>query len=83
MSNVNRSEGRDPLVISDSLECGTAALFLSVDFDTFARSLAELGRLGMTELDPSCGLRLVDLAALNRLANSAASVGPDAVHQTH
>ena len=69
VSNQNRNEGRDPLVVSDSLECGTAASYLGIDFDTFARSLAELGSLGMIEPSPSEGLRLLDLDGLRAMVD--------------
>ena len=78
VSNLNESDGRDPLIVSDSLECGTAATFLGIDFETFARSLAELGRSGMIESSASAGLHLLDLNGLKRMADPSAFAVLDA-----
>jgi CRP/FNR family transcriptional regulator len=69
VSSLNANEGRDPSVVSDSLECGTAATYLGIDVDALANALSELGRLGLIEPSPARGLRLLDLDELRRLAN--------------
>jgi CRP/FNR family transcriptional regulator len=68
---LNANEGRDPTMVSDSLECGTAATYLGIDVEALANALSELGRLGLIEPSPARGLRLLDLDALRRLANKA------------
>jgi len=68
VSSLNANEGRDPSVVSDSLECGTAATYLGIDVEALANALSELGRL-VIEPSPARGLRLLDLGELRRLAN--------------
>jgi CRP/FNR family transcriptional regulator len=69
LSRRNQEEGRDPGVIGDSLDCGTVAGYLGLDLDTLGRALVELERTGLIERCSPIGLRLIDLAALEQLAN--------------
>lgn len=66
-SRNNVYEGRDPLVISDDLRCGTVAHLLGLDIDTLARLLLTLEERGIV-VATGGQLAVLDLAALEDLA---------------
>jgi len=68
-SNQNASEGRDPLILGDSPDSRTVATYLRITIEALANALSEFRRLGMIEPSTRGGLRLLDLDALQRLAN--------------
>lgn len=69
VSENNAREGRDPLVIEDSLRCGTVAGMLGLEIDELARLLLELEERGIVL--PSAGrLAILDSASLEALADS-------------
>ena len=70
LSRRNEEEGRDPLTIGDSLNCGTVAGYLELDLDTLGRALVELEQAGLIERCPPRGLRLTDIPALEQLENA-------------
>jgi CRP/FNR family transcriptional regulator, anaerobic regulatory protein len=70
LSRNNKSEGRDPSIITDSMQCGVVATYLSLSVDALGELLAELEKRGLIEPHPSRGLRLKDLNALELLAGS-------------
>jgi CRP/FNR family transcriptional regulator len=67
VSAQGRYEGRDPTVITDSLECQVVAGWLGVTLNELAEGLLELERLGLVEQGPLRGLRLTDLPGLEGL----------------
>ena len=66
LSAASAAEGRDPLVISDSLTCGAAASLLNVDLEGLASALSGLEEKGLIGRDGK-DLRLIDVAGLERL----------------
>ena len=67
LSRCNSYEGRTSNIITDSLKCGVVASDWALSFESLARILVELEEQGLIENCPS-GLRLNDIAALERLA---------------
>lgn len=65
----NALEGRDPLLIADSLTCGTVAGLLGIEIDALARLLLELEERGIV-VPSAGGLAVLDPAALEALADS-------------
>ena len=76
LSGLNQHEGRDPCVVTDSLECGTVAAWLGMDVDVLADALVELEQSGLIQRHPPHGLRLMDLAGLQRLADNIPQSDP-------
>ena len=72
LSRNNAYEGRQPDVITDSLTCGVVAGYLGMSVDQLAARLGELEARGLIE-PCAKGLRLLDLDALESLADSAAA----------
>jgi CRP/FNR family transcriptional regulator len=70
LSRNNKSEGRDPSIITDSMQCGVVATYLSLSVDALAKLLGEIEKLGLIEPNPPRGLRLIDLKALEQLAGT-------------
>jgi hypothetical protein len=70
ISQNNRYEGRDPSAIPDSLTCGFVAGLLGLSITSLGDFLIELQELRLVEASPSSGLRLKDLAGLERLAEA-------------
>ncbi|MEI9899525.1 MAG: Crp/Fnr family transcriptional regulator [Hyphomicrobium sp.] len=66
----NAYEGREPAVLTDSLSCGTVAGYLDMSVDDLAHWLSELQARGLVEVCDT-GLRLKNLTALERLAETA------------
>ena len=79
LSQLNKNEGRDQNIITDSLECGVVAGCIGLDLDSLGQALVELEKKGLIVPCPPQGLRLNDLAGLEDLANetcgSSASLG--------
>lgn len=71
LSRCNGYEGRAPEIITDSLKCGVVAGYLNMSLDHLAAQLAELEAQGLIE-PAANGLRLTDLAALEKLADGSA-----------
>jgi CRP/FNR family transcriptional regulator, anaerobic regulatory protein len=71
LSRNNAYEGRQSDVITDSLTCGVVAGYLGMSVDQLAARLGELEARGLIE-PCAKGLRLLDLDALESLADSAA-----------
>jgi CRP/FNR family transcriptional regulator len=69
LSRQNGLEGRDPLVVGDELECGAVAAWLGIDVQALANALVELEQLGLVEQAAPAGVRLLDLARLERLVD--------------
>ena len=69
LSRRNTEEGRDPRVIGDTLDCGTAAGYLGLDLETLGRTLVELEKAGAVERCPPHSLRLTDQTRLASLAD--------------
>jgi len=70
LSRCNAYEGRDPLLITDSMNCGVVAGYLDLSLADLARHLKELEALGLVAA-AGPNLRLADLEALERLADGA------------
>jgi len=69
LSRANSYDGRVPNIITDSLTCGVVTHDLSLSVENLARILVELEARGLIENCPPLGLRLNDIAALERLAD--------------
>jgi CRP/FNR family transcriptional regulator, anaerobic regulatory protein len=76
LSRGNSYEGRTPNIITDSLNCGVVASGLALSVETLARILVELEERGLIENCPPLGLRLNDIAALERLADGRETFAP-------
>jgi CRP-like cAMP-binding protein len=70
ISRNNSYEGRDPQLIPDSLASGFVADLLGVEVSDLAESLVELEHQGFVTQAQSGGLRLVNLRALESLADA-------------
>ena len=68
---AQQGKGRDPHVIPDTLTSGFVADLLGVDVASLAALLVDMRRRGLADSDPSSGLRLKDLAALEALADAS------------
>jgi CRP/FNR family transcriptional regulator, anaerobic regulatory protein len=81
LSRGNSYEGRLPNIIADSVKCGVVASYLALDIEDLASILVELEDRRLIESCQPSGLRLNDIAALERLADGretlAPSIGPD------
>ena len=71
LSQLNRSEGRDPTIVGESLKCGTVAESLGLDLDSLGGALVELEKKELIEPCPPLGLRLIDLGGLESLAGGS------------
>jgi hypothetical protein len=71
ISHNNSYEGRDPRVIPDSLASGFVADLLGLGLTSLAATLVELRDRGLIVAAPQSGLRLMDLAGLESLAETA------------
>ena len=69
LSRGNGYEGRIPNIITDSVKCGVVASYLALSVEDLARILVELEERGLIDNCPPSGLRLNDIAALERLAD--------------
>jgi CRP/FNR family transcriptional regulator len=70
LARCNAYEGRDPLIVTDSMNCGVVAGYLDISLGDLARCLKEMEGRGLIMADPA-GLRLTDMDALERLAETA------------
>jgi CRP/FNR family transcriptional regulator, anaerobic regulatory protein len=64
VSHLNAREGRDPIVVDDTLPCGAVAEWLSMDIDTLASQLVELRRRGLIDHREQGGLFLANIPGL-------------------
>jgi CRP/FNR family transcriptional regulator len=69
LSRNNAAEGRDPSIIGESMECGIAADYLGMGVEDLGALLVDLRKRGLIDLCPAKGLLLLDIAALDELAN--------------
>lgn len=76
LSRGNSHEGRLPNIIVDSVKCGVVANYLALEIDDLARILVELEDRRLIESCPPSGLRLNDIAALERLADGRETLAP-------
>lgn len=65
LSRTNSYEGRDPLVITDDVRCGTVSSFLGIEIDMLGRVLVEMERRGWVSGRTDGMLQIHDLAALD------------------
>ncbi|CEJ86120.1 putative transcriptional regulator, Crp/Fnr family [Hyphomicrobium sp. GJ21] len=72
LAHQNESEGRDPALIDDSLECAVVAGYLGISVDRLAKMLLELDELGMIEAAPDHGMRITDMKRLEALSDEIA-----------
>ena len=70
LSRQNAHEGRDPALLLQPLQCGVVADFLALSIDRLGAFLVQLNQRGIIEQIPG-GLRLIDVAAIERLAGAA------------
>jgi hypothetical protein len=70
ISKNNGHEGRDPAVIPETLTCGFVAELLGFPIATLASLLKVLEERGLVSTDAHSGLRLTDLAGLEKLARA-------------
>ena len=68
LSHNNSLEGRDPHLIGDSMECGIAADYLGLSVEKLGALLVELKKRGLIDLCPDKSLRILDIKALQDLA---------------
>jgi CRP/FNR family transcriptional regulator len=76
ISELNRHEGRDARLITDSLRCRSVATCLDIDLAALAEALLTLQRLGLIANSPPSALRLTDLEGLQALAAAAPAAAP-------
>jgi CRP/FNR family transcriptional regulator, anaerobic regulatory protein len=74
-SRVNATDGRDPLVIDESVDCASVASFLRIDVDELGQALVALQKKGLVAFDPPHGLRLHNIEALQLLVGDHDSFG--------
>ena len=72
LSHNNASEGRDPNVIGDAMECGIAADYLGLSVDDLEDLLIELRERGLIGPSSPNGIRIIDNKALEELASGRA-----------
>lgn len=69
LSSTNASEGRDPNVIGDALECGFVADSLGLSIEALGGLLVELKNRGVIGDGNGKNIRVLDIEALEALAN--------------
>ncbi len=69
VAHQNESEGRDPDLIDDTLECAVVAGYLGVSVERLAQMLIEPEELGLVEAAPDHGLRIADMERLEALSD--------------
>jgi CRP/FNR family transcriptional regulator, anaerobic regulatory protein len=69
LSRQNEQEGRDPVVLTQPLQCGVVADFLALSIDRLGSLLVQLKGRGVIEETPGA-LHLTDIAALETLAGN-------------
>jgi len=67
---INASEGRTLLIITDDISSGYVAEQLQMSIDTLAMALLNLRETGVVDV-VECGLRILDIAALETMAADA------------
>lgn len=69
LASINRNEGRDPCIIVESVKCGAMAECLGLSVSALRAVLVNLARGQLIEAYPPGRLRLIDLAALEAIAD--------------
>ena len=69
LSRNNAMEGRDPSVIGNSMDCGIAADYLGLSIEKLGALLVELRNRGLIDLCTDKSLRILDIEALQELAD--------------
>jgi hypothetical protein len=69
ISQNNSYEGRNPQTMPDGLTSGFVADLLGVEIGTLAAMLVDLRRRGLIDIEEASGLRLKDIAGLERLTH--------------
>ena len=69
LSHNNALEGRDPSVIGDCMECAIAADYLGLSVEELGGLLVKLRNRGLIDLCPPKSLRILDIKALQKLAD--------------
>lgn len=67
-SRLNESQGRDADLIDDTVDCASVAAFLKLDLASLQKALVELRNRGLVAHEPPRGLRIIDRAGLQSLA---------------
>lgn len=80
VSRMNASEGRDPLIISETMRCPVVAGYLKVDIDTLGSALLELKRKDLIAAETNGRLRILDLDGLENYPDAARSNTGVAAH---
>lgn len=70
ISQNNLFEGRDPHAVPDALTSGFVAQLLGIEVPALVALLVTLERQGLVAPVPAAGLRLTNLAGLERLADA-------------
>ena len=70
ISRNNSYEGRDPTSVPDALTSGFIADLFGMSVGLLADLLVELAAHGLVQASPTSGLRLIDIGALERLADA-------------
>jgi CRP/FNR family transcriptional regulator len=73
VSRRNAHEGGNPNIIRDSFECGTVASLLALDLGSLAGALCELHDLGLIEHGPASDLHLLNVEAIECIADGEAA----------
>jgi CRP/FNR family transcriptional regulator len=71
VSHRNGEEGRDPMLIDDTLNCAVVADYLGVSIDMLALLLVQLETRGLVRPASKYDLRIVDLDRLEALASES------------
>lgn len=79
VSGINASEGRDPRVVSEDISSAYVAEQLQLDIDAVSDALARLQRSGLIDVSDA-GLRILDMPALEKLADEPKEDRPDFSH---
>jgi CRP/FNR family transcriptional regulator, anaerobic regulatory protein len=67
LSQTNETEGRDPAIIDDPVQCHLVAEYLKMDIATLEDALRTLEREGIISFHPPRGIRISDLGRLDAL----------------
>ena len=68
--NINASEGREPVIVTDDISSGYVAEQLQMSIDALAKVLMQLRETGVVDVSDT-GLRILDIAALETIAANA------------
>jgi CRP/FNR family transcriptional regulator len=68
LSHTNATEGRDPEIIDDTVQCHVVADYLKMDIATLEDALRDLERQEIIAYHPPRGLQIRDIVRLDRFA---------------